>query len=83
MWHDDPNQIKIAMIVLQKTISYSYAHNKGTDQTARMGILIKILLVHCSDNLFIGFCMPNSNIRRAAETKQAVEVLHNDNMFIL
>ena len=83
MWHDDPNQIKIAMIVLRKSILYSYAHNKGTDQTARMCILIRILVVHCSDYLFIGFCMPKSNLRRAAETKQAVVVLHNDNTFIL
>ena len=27
--------------------------------------------------------MTNSNLRRAAETKQAVVVLHNDNTFIL
>ena len=85
MWHDDPNQIKILMIVLRKSILYSYiyAHNKGTDQTAGMRILIRILVVRCSDYLFIGFCMPNSNLRRAAETKQAVVVLHNDNTFIL
>ena len=56
-------------LVLQKLILYSYAHNKGTDQTARMHILIRILVVRCSEYLFIGFCMPNSNLRRAAETK--------------
>ena len=61
-------------LALWKSILYSYAHNKGTDQTARMRILIRILVVCCSDNLFIGFCMPNSNPRRAAETKQAVVV---------
>ena len=72
-------------LVLRKPFLYSYAHNKGTDQTARMRILIKILDVRCSDYLFIGFCMPNSNLRRAAETKQAVVVLtrHNDNTYIL
>ena len=72
-------------LVLQKSILYSYAHNKGTDQTARMRILIRILVVRCSDYLFIRFCMPNSNLRRAAETKQAVVVLtrHNGNTFIL
>ena len=72
-------------IVLQKYILYSYAHNKGTDQTAWMRILIRILVVHCSDYLFVGFCMPNSNLRRAAEFKQAVVVLprHNVNTFIL
>ena len=72
-------------LVLQKSILYSYAHNKVTDQTAQMGILIRILVVRCSDYLFIGFCMPNSNLRRAAETKQAVVVLlrHNNNTFIL
>ena len=59
---------------LRKYILYSYAHNKGTDQTARMRILIRILVVHCSYNLFIGFCMPSSNLRRAGETKQAVVV---------
>ena len=72
-------------LVLRKSILYSYAHNKGTDQTARMRFRIRILVVHCSDYLFIGFCMPNSNLRRAAETKQAVVVLprHNGNIFIL
>ena len=60
-------------LVLRKSILYSYAHNKGTDQTARMRILIRILVVRCSD-FFIGFYMPNSNLRRAAETKQAVVV---------
>ena len=72
-------------LVLRKFILYSYAQNKGTDQTARMRIQIKILVARCSDNLFIGFCMPNSPLRRAAETKQAVVVLprHNDNTFIL
>ena len=46
---------------------------------------IRILVVRCSDNLFIGFCMPNSILRRAAETKQAVVVLprHNNISFIL
>ena len=29
---------------------------------------------HRCNNLFIGFCMPNLNLRRAAETKQAVVV---------
>ena len=57
-----------------KIYLYSYVHNKGTDQTARMHILIRILVVRCSDNSFIGFCMSNSNLRRAAETKQAVVV---------
>ena len=72
-------------LVLRKSILDSNAHNQGTDQTARMRILIRILVVRCSDYLFIGFCMPNSNLRRAAETKQAVIVLprHNDNTFIL
>ena len=74
-------------LALRKSILYSYAHNKGTDQTARTRILIRILVVRCSDYLFIGFYMymPNSNPRRAAETKQAVVVLprHNDNTFIL
>ena len=70
-------------LVLRKSILYSYAHSKGIDQTARMRILIRILVVGCSDFLFIGFCMPNSTLRRAAETKQAVVVLprHNDNTF--
>ena len=83
MWHDDPNQIKIAMIVLRKSILYSYAHNKGTDQTAQMRILIRILVVRCSDYLLKGFCRQNSNIRMAAETKEAVVVLHNDYTCIL
>ena len=61
-------------LALLKSISYSYAHNKGTYQTAQMRILIRILVVCCSDNLFIGFCMPNSNLRRAAETKKTVVV---------
>ena len=61
-------------LVLRKSILYSFAHNNGTDQTARMRIIIRILVVRCSDNLFIGFCIPNSNLRRAAETKQAVVV---------
>ena len=61
-------------LVLRKSILFSYAHNKGTDQTAQMRILIRILAVRCSDNLFIVFCMPNLNLRRAAETKQAVLV---------
>ena len=39
-------------LVLQKSILYSYAHNKGTDQTARMRILIRILVVRCSDNFY-------------------------------
>ena len=59
-------------LVLRKSILYSYAHNKGTYQTVRMRIQIKILVVRCSDNLFIGYCMPNSTLRRADETKQAV-----------
>ena len=61
-------------LVLWKSILYSYAHNKGTDQTARMRILIRILVVRCSDDLFYGLCMPNSNLRRAAKTKQTVVV---------
>ena len=71
--------------VLRKSILYSYAHNKGTDQTARTRIQIRILVVRSSDYLFIGFYMLNSNLRRAAETKQAVVGLprHNDNTFIL
>ena len=71
-------------LVLQKSILYSYAHNKGTYQTALMRIQIRILVVRCSDNLFIEFCMPNSTLRRAAETQQAVVVLprHNNNSFI-
>ena len=50
-----------------------------------MRILIRILIVCCSDNLFKEFCMPNSNLRRAAETKQAVVVLprHNNKTFLL
>ena len=72
-------------LVQRKSILYSNAHNQGTSQTARMRILIRILVVCCSDYLFIGFCMPNSNLRRAAETKQAVVVLprHNGNTFVL
>ena len=72
-------------LVLRKSILFSYAHNKGTHQTAQIRILIRILVVRCSDYLYIEFCMPNSNLRRAAETKQAVVVLprHNDNTFIL
>ena len=31
-----------------------------------MRILIRILVVGCSDYLFIGFCMQNSNLKRAA-----------------
>ena len=62
---DEPRPAKIYFIQLQ------YGHSKSTDQTARMRILIRILVVRCSDNLFIGFCMPNSNLRRAADTKQA------------
>ena len=61
-------------LVLRKSILYSYAHNKVTDQTARVRILFRILVVRCTDNLFKGLCMPNSNLRGAAETKQAVEV---------
>ena len=34
----------------------------------------RFLVVRCSNNLFIWLCMPNSNLRRAAETKQAVVV---------
>ena len=69
--------VKIYLIQLQ--------HNKGTYQTALMRNQIRILAVRCSDNLFIGFCMPNSILRRTAETKQAVVVLprHNNNSFIL
>ena len=72
-------------LILRKSILYSYAHNKGTDRTAQMRILIRILVVRSSDYLFIEFCMPNLNLRRAAETKQAVVVLprHNDNTFTL
>ena len=72
-------------LVLRKSILFSNAHNQDTDQTAWMRILIRILVVRCSYYLFKGFCMPNSNLRRAAETKQAVVVLprHNDNTFIL
>ena len=61
-------------LVLWKSILYSYGHNKGTDQTAWMRILIGILVVRCSDNLFIGLCIQNSNLRRVAETKQVVVV---------
>ena len=32
-------------LILWKSILYSYVHNKGTDQTARMRILIRILVV--------------------------------------
>ena len=39
-------------LVLRKSILYSYAHNKGTDQTARMGILIRIFVVRCSDYFY-------------------------------
>ena len=39
-------------LVLRKSILYSYAHNKGTAQTARMRILIRILVVRCSDNFY-------------------------------
>ena len=67
------------ILALSKSILYSYAHNKGTDQTAPMRILIRILVVRCSDNLLIRFCMPNLNLRSAAETKQAVV----NNTFIL
>ena len=72
-------------IVLRKSILYSYSHNEGTNHTAQMRMLIRILLVYCSDNLFIAFCMPNSNLRRAAETKQVfvVKPRHNNNTFIL
>ena len=72
-------------LVLRKSILYRYAHNKGTDQTTQMRILIRILVVRCSDYLFIGFCMPNSNLKRAAETKLAIVVLprHNGYTFIL
>ena len=68
MSSDDPRPVKIYLNL------YSYAHNNGTNQTARVRILIRILVVRCSDNLFIGLCMPNSNLRRAAETKQDVVV---------
>ena len=72
-------------LVLRKSILYSNARNKGTYQTARMRIQIRILVVRYSENLFIGFCMPNSTLSGAAETKQAVVVLprHNNNAFIL
>ena len=72
-------------LVLRESIWYSYAHNKGTYQTALMRIQIRILVVRCSDNLFIGFCMPNSTLRRAAETKQAFVAFprHNNNSFML
>ena len=68
---------------LRKSILYSYAHNKGTFQTARMRVLIRILVVRCSDD-FSGLYMPNLNLRRAAETKQAVVVYprHNNNAFV-
>ena len=67
-------------LVLRKSILYSHAHNKGTVQTAGMRILIRILVVRCSDNLFIRFYMPNSNLRRTAETKQLLIIpfLHDD-----
>ena len=61
-------------LVLRKSFLYSNAHNKGTDKTAGMRILIRNLVARCSDILFIGFCMPNTNIRRAAVTKHAVVV---------
>ena len=77
MISDEPHPAKIYLI--------SYAHNKGTYQTALIRIQVRILVFRCSDNLFIGFCMLNSTLRRAAETKQAVVVLprHNNNSFIL
>ena len=40
-------------LVLRKAILYSYAHNKGTDQTARMRILIRVLVVRCSDDFYM------------------------------
>ena len=73
-------------LVLRKSILYSYAHNKGTDQTARVRILIRMQVVRCSDSLLKGFFfMANSNLRRPTETNQAVVVLprHNNNTFIL
>ena len=39
-------------LVLRKSILYSYAHNKGTDQTARMRILNRIFVVRCSDYFY-------------------------------
>ena len=80
------NEIRtLDVLKIPTCIFYSYAHNKGTDQTARMRIQIRILVVRCSDNLFIGFCMPNSTLRRAAETEQAFVVLsrHKNNTLIL
>ena len=39
-------------LVLRKSILYSYAHNKGTDQTARMRILNRIFVDRCSDYFY-------------------------------
>ena len=40
VWHDEPNQIKIAMSSYEprpaKIYFIQYAHNKGTDQTAQI-----------------------------------------------
>ena len=79
------NQIKIAMSSDEPRPAKIYLIQLCAQQrhkpSALMRIEIRIFVVRCSDNLFIGFCMPNSTVRRAAETKQAVVVLprHNNN----
>ena len=72
MSSDEPRPVKIYFIQL----CTQQRHNKGTDQTARMRILIRMLVIHCSDNLFIGFCTPNSNKIRM------LVIYCSDNLFI-
>ena len=74
LWNDEPNQIKIAMssgeprpVKIYFIQLCAQQRHRSDCADARMRILIKTLVVRCSDNLFIGFCMPNSNLRRAAE----------------
>ena len=71
---------RLAKIYLIQLYAQQRHISDGTDAHSN-----QILVVRCSDNLFIGFCMPNSTLRRAAKTKQAIVVLprHNNNSFVL
>ena len=61
VWHDEPNQIKIAMssdeprpakIYFIQLCAQQRHRSDCTDQTARMRILIRILVVRCSDYFY-------------------------------
>ena len=71
-WHDEPNQIKIARSSDEPCPAKIYFIQLCAQQRHRPDCKDahsnQNLSFRCSDNLFIGFCMPSSNLRRAAET---------------